>query len=384
MVSSLFFLSMPNKYHHQIITRQALKSAGITDAPLLVEEYSSFPDNFHRDYDNIAPYMFIMDKVEFHYPPHTPVDQFYRYWEHIPHQRTVMLDREENHNSTFAEAGFRFYFEHCIEALQNGKREEAWKFLGCLLHFLEDSAFGIHTLEGPDGTDIYVLDRMSGKQFAKYICSIPPDDALTELEVVPQILASNIDEAVARLYFRYVEATAISRQAAFDIALEYIIGKSRHTLPENQRTMFLSAVQLAADTAATILAIAENRAPEFSQRNLCDFAPFHYPIGGGGRFQLARYELNGNDFTFGVNLEARLLFKIPAVYKCFSGRIISSNVENTTIEIINNGNVCQTLQLNGDMDIALDIHSPGGVFGLRCTAPSGKGEITLAGGVFLR
>lgn len=391
MKSSPFFLyywsvnvSMPNKYHHQIITRQALKSAGITDAPLLIEEYCSFPDNFHRDYDNIAPYMFIMDKMEFHYPPHTPVDQFYRYWDHVPHQKTIMLDREENYNSTFAEAGFRFYFEHCIEALRNGKREDAWKFLGCLLHFLEDSAFGIHALEGPDGTDIYVLDRMSGKQFAKYICSIPLDDALTELEVVPQILASDIDEAVARLYFRYVEATAISRQAAFDIALEYIIGKSNHALLENQRTMFLSAVQLAADTAATVLAIAGNRAPEVPKRNLSGFAPFYYPIGGGGGFQLSRYELKGDDFTFGVNLEARLLFKIPSVYKRFTGRIITSEVENTSLEIINNGNVCQTFKLNGNMDIALDIHSPGGVFGLRCTAPAGKGRITLANGVFER
>ena len=129
---------MPNKYHHQVITRQALKSAGVNDARLLIEEYSSFPDNFHRDYDNIAPYMFIMDKVEFHYPPHTPVDQFYRYWDHIPHQKTVMLDWTENHNHRIAESGFRFYMEHCVNALREGKREEAWKFLGCLLHFLED------------------------------------------------------------------------------------------------------------------------------------------------------------------------------------------------------------------------------------------------------
>lgn len=375
---------MPNKYHHQVITRQALKSAGVNDAQLLIEEYSSFPDNFHRDYDNIAPYMFIMDKVEFHYPPHTPVDQFYRYWDHIPHQKTVMLDWTENHNHRIAESGFRFYMEHCVNALRAGKREEAWKFLGCLLHFLEDSAFGIHALEGPDGTDIYVLDRMSGKKFAKYICSLPLDDSLVELEVVPQILASEIPEAAARLYCRYVEATAISREAAFDIALEYIIGKSNHTLPENQRTMFLSAVQLAADAVATIIAIAECRAPELTQRCLCDFAPFHYPIGGGGRFQLTRYELNGGDFVFGVNLEARLLFEIPAGYKNFCGRIIASNVENTSLEIINNGSVGQKFQLNGNMDIPLEIPSPGGIFGLRCTAPSGKGEITLANGIFSR
>lgn len=375
---------MPNKYHHQIITRQALKSAGISDAPLLIEEYSSYPDYFHRNYDEIAPYMFIMDKVEFHYPPHTPVDQFYRYWDHIPHRKTVMLDREENHNHRFAEAGFRFYLNHCVDALRAGEREEAWKFLGCLLHFLEDSAFGIHALEGPDGTDIYVLDRMSGKKFAKYICSIPLDESLTGSEVVPQILAADIDEAVARLYFRYVEATELSRQAAFDIALEYIIGKSRNTLLENQRTMFLSALQLAADTAATIMAIAEKRAPEFPQRNLTDFAPFYYPIGGGGRFQLSRYELNGNDFVFGVNLEARLFFAIPQVYKSFNCRISAAEVAETELEFINNGEVCRSFKLDGNVDFPVEIENPGGIFGIRISAPSGKGEITLAGGVFLR
>ena len=375
---------MPGKYHHQMITRQALKSAGVSGSPLLIEEYSSYPDNVHRRYEEISPYLFVKDDIEFHYPPHTPVDQFYRYWNCAPGQGTFMVDREENGNVLFAEAGFKFYAEHFIAAFKQGEIDEAWKFLGCLLHFLEDSAFGIHAFEGPDGTDIYVLDRMSGKNIAKYICSIPLDEAVVELTVEAQIIASDIEEFVARLYCRYVEATAVSRRAVFDMALEHLTGKGENTLAENQRTMFLSAVQLAADCIATLMAICEDNAAVEKQRKLSEFTPFYYPIGGGGSFQLRRYEVDGNDFVFGVNLEARLLFDIPAIYRSFRGRIVSREVENTSVEVINNGEVQQSFKLDGNADIDIEVENPGGVFGVKVRAPRGKGELTFADGVFFR
>jgi hypothetical protein len=147
---------------------------------------------------------------------------------------------------------------------------------------------------------------------------------------------------------------------------------------------FLSAVQLAADCVATLMAISDGRAVVEKQRKLSGFAPFYYPIGGGGNFQLRRYELDGNDFVFGVNLEARLLFKIPAVYRSFSGRIIAEEVENTTVEIINDGEVVRSIQVDGDADIAVEVENPSGIFGLKVRAPRGKGELTFADGVFNR
>ena len=375
---------MPGKYHHQMITRQALKSAGVSGSPLLIEEYSSYPDYVHRRYEEIAPYLFVKDNIEFHYPPHTPVDQFYRYWNCAPGKGTFMVDREENGNAFFAQAGFRFYAEHFVDAFRKGEYEEAWKFLGCLLHFLEDSAFGIHALEGPDGTDIYVLDRMSGRNIAKYICSIPLDEAVVDLTVEPQIIACDAGEFAARLYCRYVEAAAVSRHAVFDMALEHLTGTSEHTLAGNQRTMFLSAVQLAADCIATLMAICEGNAAAEKERKLSEFAPFYYPIGGGGGFQLRRYEVDGNDFIFGVNLEARLLFDIPAVYRSFCGRIVAREVENTTVEVVNNGEVQQSIKLDGNADIAVEVENPEGVFGLIVRAPRGQGKIAFSDGRFYR
>ena len=76
-----------------MITRQALKSAGVSNASMLIDEYSSYPDYFHRRYEEIAPYLFVKDNIEFHYPPPTPVDQFYRYWNCAPGQGTFIVDR---------------------------------------------------------------------------------------------------------------------------------------------------------------------------------------------------------------------------------------------------------------------------------------------------
>ena len=148
--------------------------------------------------------------------------------------------------------------------------------------------------------------------------------------------------------------------------------------------MFLSAVQLAADCIATLMAICEGNAAAEKERKLSEFAPFYYPIGGGGGFQLRRYELDGNDFIFGVNLEARLLFDIPAVYRRFSGRIVAREVENTTVEVVNNGEVQQSIKLDGNADIVVEVDNPGGVFGLKVRAPRGQGKIAFSDGRFYR
>ena len=123
---------MPARLHHQIITRQALRSAGIDGHQQLIDDYSSFPDDYHRRYQEVKPYMFIMDDLEFHYPPHTPVDQFYRYWNHSPERGTFMVDTTTNRNQIFSEAGFAFYLTNILENLKKNAADEADKFLEAL------------------------------------------------------------------------------------------------------------------------------------------------------------------------------------------------------------------------------------------------------------
>lgn len=373
---------MPAQFHHQCITRQALKSAGISASPELISDYSSFPDFYHRRYQEIKPYMFISNGIEFHYAPHTPVDEFYRYWNCNESDGTFMVSTASNRNRSFCEAGFAFYLEHILDNLHRNNDSEAEKFLGCLLHFLEDASFGVHALEGTDGTDIYVLDRMSGKSVAKYICSIPLPEAVTHHTVTPEIFAATPAEFPALLYRRCADAAAVSRQAVFDTALDYIIGKSQNSVFENQRIMFNSSVQLAADTAATIYAIANGTAPAVTSRKLTDFAPFHYPIGGGGGFQLLRYEeVNGN-IRFGVNVEARLLYNIPGgCYKDFHAVITGNGIKQAELSLINDGKICQKFDLEGNCRFDCAIDSPANTFGFIVRAKSGIGSIAVNGGV---
>lgn len=374
---------MPSSRHHQAMTRAAVAGAEVVNAEKLEERYCLYPDIFHSNYEEIAPYLYIHDKVEFHYLPHTPVDEFYRYWDHIPGKGTKLLNVGENKNLEYTESGFRFYLEKSVECLQKGVDDKAWKFMGCLLHFLEDSAFGVHAMEGVDGTDIYVLDRMSGKDVAKYLCSIPLSEALNEERFTPEIFAGNVDEAVALLYCRCARAAASSRQALFDMALEYLTGKAERSTAENEKIMFRNAAQLACDTLATVIAIAKGEALPAKERELADFEPFFYPIGGGGSFQLRKYERRDNTITFGVNLEAKLLYHLPEkCYRNFTVKVSGNDIGSVIIEVINHGETVQTLTVSGDEVITIDIPAPGGVFGFVTRPQSGRGEVVISEGRF--
>ena len=374
---------MPDDYLHQCLTRQALVSAGITDAAELFRSYCVYPDYFFGDrHAEVAPYMFFCDGIQFHYPPHTPVEEFYRYWNR-DEKGSYLVHTRENGNLRHAEAGFSYYIEKTVSLLKEGSREEAWKYLGCLLHFLEDSTFGIHTLEGPDGTDIFVLDRLSGREITKDLCRIPFSEELASLTVEPQVFADNVNEAIPLLYTRYVERTCSSREALFDMAANLLYGCSRRSLQENEKIMFLNALALAADTVATVAAIADGTAPVCRERRLNEFSPFRYPIGGGGGFALRRYDEQENIFTFGVNSEAELLFHIPhGEYRRFSARIRLEDASAVTLQVINDGTCVKELRFSGNPEEQLLMDDPGGVFGFKLYSEDRCGRICICGGTF--
>ena len=374
---------MPAKIHHQTITQQALCSSGITHADSLIEDYSSFPDYYHTRYQEVKPYLFIHDDLEFHYPPHTPVDEFYRYWNYTPETGTYMVSTAGNRNRSFSEAGFRFYLDNILYHLRENQTDEAHKFLGCLLHYLQDSTFGIHALEGPDGTDIYTIDRMSGKDFAKYVCGIPLDESFSRITVTPEIFAAHPAEFPALLYRRYCDGTAVSRQALFDTALDFIIGKSKNSVQDNQRKMFTSSLQLSADTIATIYALANRTSPAVNERKLSEFAPWHYPIGGGGGFQLKRYSENLNTISFGINVEARLLYHLPAdFYSGFSAEITGEDIAGARLQIINDGSIAEEFELSGSPCLQITLPDPRNDFGFIIRTRKGSGKLTISNGRF--
>jgi hypothetical protein len=226
---------------------------------------------------------------------------------------------------------------------------------------------------------------MSGRDFAKYLCAIPPDESWADITVTPRIFASYPEEFSHLLYRRYCDCTAISRRAVFDTALEYITGKSANSTCENQRIMFTSALQLAADTIATLYALAAGTAPEVMIRKLVEFAPYHYPIGGGGGFQLKRYAEVDNTIAFGINLEARLLYFLPDdFYSKFTGIVTGKGIEKAHLQIINDGEVVEEYHLAGDCRLDISLPSPRNRFGFIIKAQRGIGTLHISDGTFIR
>ena len=376
---------MPGLKIHQTLTGAALESNRISNAGNLAEIYCAYPDFYFDDRNNeVKPYMFFQDGIQFHYPPHTPVEEFYRYWDRNENGN-FPFQHHSNENVCHVEAGFRFYTEKVIALLQKGEREEAWKFLGCLLHFLEDSTYGIHPLEGADGTDIFVLDRLFGMDMAKYLCFLDFPEELKTFRVSPKIISDHAGEFVSLLYARYVRDSAISRKLLFDIAVDHCYGTSKKSVNENIREMYLTALQLTADTIATVLAIAEKKVPVFPERELSDFSPFHYPIGGGSGFALRKYEETKNCITFGINSEASILYSIPKnCYHSFTGKICASENANVLLHLINENQSVQVMELENGKEIFIKIPHPGGVFGFRIFSPEVIGKIRITEGKFIR
>ena len=141
---------MPDAATHSKITQCALESCGLEATgknSALVNDYCRFPDEFYGPRRNeIAPYTFMRDGIQFHYPPHTPYEEAYRYWNADETCRIFHSHKFINHNFEFMLAGFQFHFSRIIDCLKNNQADEARKFLGCLIHTLEDSTFGLHAL----------------------------------------------------------------------------------------------------------------------------------------------------------------------------------------------------------------------------------------------
>lgn len=376
---------MPGKIIHQTITAQALASCKITDACALAQDYCCYPDfYFEERREEAVPYMFFYEGIQFHYPPHTPVEEFYRYWDNKD-GRNILLSTRNNDNIRHVEAGFRYYLNKTVALLKENNRDEAWKYLGCLLHFLEDSTFGLHTLEGADGTDIFVLDRLSGKNVTKELCKVELPPECFSQTVEPEIISDNIEEMVSLLYARYVRDSAAGRQALFDQAASLLFGVSQRDLNENTRMMFSSALSLAADVIATVVAIAENTAPHTVERKLVCFSPYHYPIGGSGGFGLRKFEEKDGVITFGTNGSAKLFYNIPEnIYSRFSATVYGNDIRQLTLHSVNNGSVIQTIELEKNCETLIEITAPGGTVGFEISSNDPSGKIEIRNAVFCR
>ena len=394
---------MPFSAIHSHITKTALSLLPFDtgDNSGLISDYCCYPDTYFEDPPKYAKYAFFLDGIQYHYPPNTPIYDLYRYWKATPDGLT-RSHKFVNENHRHMKAGFLFYAQHALEELRNGEMEEAKKFMGCMIHALQDASFGLHPFEGAGGTDAFLLDRM-------WPCEPPPSRRLAKIssdkchcpEYTPCSLGTSKEEIAMRLYSKYVCANYDSRRAAFQCLLEMHSGHDDALQPLIQR-MFDNAVRITADVLYTLFSNASVPAP---QSLPTDLEPVVFPFGGfkpyvfsscsergtalmldGSSRPLELLTSNGrrrfdSGLAFGSHLEGELLFDIaPNVFHditLFVGFHPDAHFGTAKIRFINDGKVIHEATID-DTAAEILVEKPSGQFGISFNSDSSAGTLVVA------
>lgn len=415
---------MPGK-EHMSITSDAVESQPrwIIDAmgnevENLIRVYSKYPDTYFDikgpGHAEASPYYFETDGVQFHYLPDTPIVEKYRFWRINSEEKKLELPAQpENLNWKHARDGFRFYLHKSVEALRANKTQDALSFMGWLLHMLQDSSFLLHSLEGPYGTDLFVLDRLFPEVDeverlpSMMLAQSMPDSITLDSTPTPTLLGENIEEAVFKLYSRYVKTTLAARRITFQIALaKYNDVKSN--LDELYKEMYYNATVLCADVIFTIFSVAMNQISQSynSSVYLSDLEPIERPWGCPGPYRfktmlknrsldldrqivplrlhfIGSFETYEKGLGIGTHSELSLVYEIPkSVYSLFTCDIGLQaecvDKGEATISFFNDEKLVFEQLFNSHHSASkVRIENPGGRFEVRISSPEHKRTTTL-------
>ena len=403
---------MPDSRTHSHITEHALKLIPFDtgDCSALISDYCNYPDHYHSDPDSVLPYHFETDGVQFHYLPDPPYNHLYRYWG-VKEGKICRMKPFRNEHFIHVKAGFQWYLEHAVSCVQNNEMEEGKKFLGCLLHVLEDSTFGVHALEGDGGTDIFLMNRLFDSPVLplSFLTKISCLDC-TAPEYQPVSLGNTAAEAVMNLYASYCKKVDSSRKCAFQVIRDGIDGKSTDA---PVKKMFDNAVQLCADVIYTVYQISKGISGEETDLPLTELVPFESPCGGFRNYNLRTTELNRaflpdgteiplelqtengicsveNGLSFGSHFEGALRYWIaPETFREFTCRIglhpaCTGNGE-IVFEIFNNGeNVSEFVLDQENRTKELCVKVPGNEFSIQFHSTSSCGIVVVANSLLKR
>lgn len=256
----------------------------------LIDDYCRWPDRWLGPdrHEEIEPYMLTIDDVPFHYPPMSQPD--YLYWQMASTPagpRPQPLLQPDNANWRFFERGVRHYLEAIRADLADGSPSDAVKRLGILLHFFQDTHV-LHALEGPWGTDCFVLDRLldvpDDPERQVTALGLLSQTLRTEGDIaghVPRLEGASVGEAVFRLYQRYVRAAAANRRLHAPLVRAAMDG-DEPTLDRLFRQMHERLARLSADVMHTACRLATEGFEPASRRALDavaldDLEPIHRP-----------------------------------------------------------------------------------------------------------
>lgn len=243
-------------------------------APDLIRDYSSWPDQwFDADrHAEIDPYQLVIDDIQFHYPPVNHVEEEYAYWRMDGGGVPQPVDFGPNRNWQFFRTGVTHYLQAICDDLNGSRVQDAARRMGILLHFFQDT-HEIHSLEGEQGTDIFVLDRLlpepdGDPHITPTTWLINPRPAEGDITGhVPALEGVTIPEAVLRLYARYAGVLAYNRRRHLPIVLARQAGRE-----EEAQTCFReiaeAVARLSADVWHTVTALATQRFDPEQARSL--------------------------------------------------------------------------------------------------------------------
>ena len=367
---------MPGAATHSYLTESALKLVpGFPgEHSAFINDYCNYPDHYFGGFEKIKPYYFETDGIQFHYPPDIPYNDLYRYWG-MNGNRFGRIRQFRNENFVHVHAGFAWYLERTVNCFKHGDWEEGKKYLGSLLHMLQDSTFGAHVLEGAGGTDLFALNRLIESEELPVMALInisclefhPP-------EYVPVSLGSTADEAVMNLYTEYCCRTDRARKCAFRIILNEVYGKKADSEPL-VKELYENSVALCSDVIFTVLEIARGVSEIRGDLPLHLIEPFEFPLGGFGNYVFRTIEKDraflkdgtaipleirtGQDrrsvkgFSFGVQFEGALRYWIaPGAFREFCGCIglhpAYGGRAKIFFEILNNGIVAESFEIDDE------------------------------------
>ena len=384
---------MPATAQHRRMTANALN---------LVPELPGPRSRLTEEPEEFARYCRLPSGEWFHYLPDVSYAELYRYHtvDRAGHIRRAHAFRNGNYD--FALPGFLHLLEQSSSLLGEGNEMEAMKYLGVLLHVLQDACFGIHALEGPGGSDLFFFDRLGIGDFspAEILANLNCLD-FPNVSAKPSILGSSIPEAALRLYSHYCRTARSARRNCMEILL------SRWGRNDENRAscslMYRNAVLLCSDVLKTVSELASGTVQASPPMLLTELEPYESPVGGYGAYRFRTLETDcyytsdgqkqllalpaatfHSGLSFGLAVEQNLLYHLPEkTFDHFSGTLLLMGEKDADVHcrIINRGTAVREFVFDARRPVqAVNLSNPAGEFGFRLTSEAPFGIMVLGDG----
>lgn len=349
-------ITVPSSEIHRRLTRFALRLvpelfAG-NDTAALSEQYCRLPDLAMTGDPEAQRFLFERDGIQFHYLPDAPLENLYRHYRAETDGRLKRSRPFVNPHYEAALAGLTHYLTLIPELLRTNRIADAMKTTGVLLHVLQDNSFGIHTLEGPGGTDVFFFDRLKlwEKSPFETLCRLDCSSTPPILPRSPVSLGNSPEEAALRIYRHWCDAIRLGRTSCVKVLLAGDADIS---------PMTAASVLLCADVLQTILELSRCRQKKAAPLPLNEFEPYE-PPGRGMETD------SGQSLAFPVMTEEHLLYRFPAgIFTLLSAELSLPGDGFCLFELVNNGTVVQSGKVKSGQPVKLELEFPRNECGFR-------------------